>query len=240
MNEMFGFLFPFLWLDEGAAGGSGSDGNDDHADDNADKGGDGGDNADQGDTGDKDPAEVEFDAWLEKQPKETRDSYAKMDEDAQKFFRDNTSSLRSALQKERDTGKTAKKSLKAYQDAETKRKRESMTELEKTQAERDEALKQVTGLQSELKGTRIMNAVVTEASKLNFRSPEDAYSLLDSEKITVEEDGTVKGVTVALKELAKGKPYLIKTADGRDAGTLTGRKGARPGETTSPVPKITL
>lgn len=58
--------------------------------------------------------------------------------------------------------------------------------------------------------TLIRSAVVSEAARLGFANPEDAYRLLDNPP-SIGEDGKPAGVTEAVAALAQGRPYLLRT-----------------------------
>lgn len=91
---------------------------------------------------------------------------------------------------------------------------------EKAAAERDKAMADMDALRQQFQGERIRHALEMEAGRQGFNDPADAYSLLDVSAITVDEDGTIKGVEDALKALAKAKPYLVRQGGpGRPLGT---------------------
>lgn len=225
MNGMFnGSLFRIYRSPDGAEGGDpGKDG--EPGDDNAD--------GDQGDAEHKDEATVEFETWLEKQPKDAQDEYNKLDEAGKAFFRNHSAGLRRALESERSTNKNAKAELKKLKEADDLRKKESMSELDRTKTERDEARNKLTGLEEKLKTERVESAVLFEAAKLGFANPADAIKLIDQGDLKYDpETGKVEGVGKALKALSTDKPYLLgKTDDkgkGKGIGNNTGDKGRKP------------
>jgi hypothetical protein len=57
--------------------------------------------------------------------------------------------------------------------------------------------------------TLIRSAVVSEAARLGFANPEDAYKLLDAPP-AIGEDGKPAGVAEAVAALAQSRPYLLK------------------------------
>jgi len=63
------------------------------------------------------------------------------------------------------------------------------------------------GLQAQLVDQRLQTAVTEAASKLGFRNPALAYSLLDKADL-VDEAGKVRGVEAALRQLLQKEPYL--------------------------------
>ena len=95
-----------------------------------------------------------------------------------------------------------------------------MSELEKAQAERDAAQAERDAALQQATDRLIRSAVVTEAAKLAFTDPGDAFAMVDLGDVTIGEDGEVTGVLEAVKALAQAKPYLIgrRSAPATDAG----------------------
>jgi hypothetical protein len=165
--------------------------------------------------------EEEYAKWLETLPKDVRGK-----------LEGHTKGLVSALQKERENGKTLKTvraDLKAFKDAEDKRKRDEMTELEKAKTDLTSRDDKIATLTKALESERIKNAVFRVGKELGFKDPEgDAYALIDLEKISVDpEAGKVSGVKEELEKLAKAKPYLLEKPDLGD-GTKTKVEGKKP------------
>ena len=111
-----------------------------------------------------------------------------------------------------------------YADYDTlKQAAAKLKELEDAQlSEADKTKKQVAELQATLaqekakaRESAIRAAVITEASKLGFNDPNDAYKLLDLAALNVAEDGKIEGVAEAVKKLAEERKYLIKSAGGQ-------------------------
>jgi hypothetical protein len=169
---------------------------------------------------DQSPAKDQLETWekfLETQPDDIKTLYAS-----------HTAGLRSALQKERDAAKL------------TGPQRQRLQELEKLQKDREDAEKtetqkladQVASLTSQLTEAKdvhneqlIRLSVIAEAAALLFKNPEDAYLLVDLEGIEVDEDGKIKGISSALKELAKKKPYLLKSSDEKQPPDIDAQTG---------------
>ena len=91
--------------------------------------------------------------------------------------------------------------------------------LKKRIKEAEEAKKEIEGKYT---STLLKTAIVTTAGKplfsdkkLSFVDPEDAYTMCKSkiEKLTIGDDGTVEGAIEILQELAKDKPYLLKSLE---------------------------
>lgn len=80
--------------------------------------------------------------------------------------------------------------------------------------EAEKLKKQLADTEEKSRKRIIKAAVMLEASKLGFHDPADAFALADLSDIEFDEEkDDVSGVEDALKELAKKKPHLIKTAE---------------------------
>jgi len=161
-----------------------------------------------GDSGQGDPGGngngQSFEDWLAEQP-----------EDVQKMYKEHTSGLKSALDKERAANKGVAEKLKRLADleaAEKKRKEAEMSELDKAKAKLAEAEQKLAQQTKEMNTFRIKHAVEITAGKLGFQNPEDAYQLADLSAVEITDEGKVAGVEEALKALAKSRPYLLKAS----------------------------
>jgi hypothetical protein len=171
-----------------------------------------------GDKGGSDSKLTNFDAFIETQSDEIKTLYSL-----------HTADLKSALEKEREAAKDAKKTAKRLAELEAKEKEradaeksemDKLTEAKATaEAERESARK-------ELKAERIKNAIIAEASKLSFADPADAYTLIDLAVIEIDDQGKISGAAEAIKKLAEAKPYLLGKAKQGD-GVGTPPKGPR-------------
>jgi len=56
----------------------------------------------------------------------------------------------------------------------------------------------------------LRNAITSEAGKLDFADPQDAWQLLDLSAVSINDDGEAEGVANALKTLVEAKPYLVR------------------------------
>lgn len=147
-----------------------------------------------------------------------------------------SSGLRKALESERGLSKSAKKELTKLQAAEEARKKEALSELDRTKLERDEAKTRLTTLEQQLETTRIESSVLFEAAKLRFVDPQDAIKMINRKDITIDaETGEVSGVAEALKALVKAKPYLV--ANGEEGDDKNKSKGKGIGNNTNKGPK---
>lgn len=117
-----------------------------------------------------------------------------------------------------------KAALKKAKDAEVAQ----MTELEKAQAEKADALKKAEEAEQARTTTeakaleRLMRAeVISAASRLNFNDPADAWLYIDRTAIKVTDDDDFEGIDKALEVVVKAKPYLVKSDKQPGGGTPT-------------------
>jgi hypothetical protein len=117
------------------------------------------------------------------------------------------------------------------QKVEDEKKKAAMTEAERLKVEKEEAEKKASAATERANQRLIRSEVIAQASKMNIIDPDAAFTLLNREGITVEDDDSVKGVKEALALLVKSKPYLVKTEDkgqtrtGDDQGDDKGSRG---------------
>ena len=162
----------------------------------------------------KKSADEKFNVW-----------YGKLSDEDKELYDSHTHGLKSALDKERENAKgheASQKRLAELEAAETKRVEAQMTAeelLKKRIKEAEEAKKEIEGKYTT---TLLKTAIVATAGKplfsdkkLSFVDPEDAYTMCKSkiEKLTIGDDGTVEGAIEILQELAKNKPYLLKSLE---------------------------
>lgn len=103
---------------------------------------------------------------------------------------------------------------KTLEDA-AKLKTDQMSELERAQAETNEALQQAVQAKADMETMRIKTdeallkaAIISKAS--SFHNPMDAWQFIDRSKIETNENGDYTGIDEALKVLAEEKVYLVK------------------------------
>lgn len=111
-----------------------------------------------------------------------------------------------------------KSKLAEFEKAAEEQKKAEMTEVERLQAEKDEALKQAQEL--EQSGRSAIEKANQRLIKSEFRllakeigvradALDDAFTLVDKSAIEVDEEGNVQGVQEALESLKKAKGYLF-------------------------------
>jgi hypothetical protein len=106
--------------------------------------------------------------------------------------------------------------LREFEDKETKRQQEELAakgEWEQLARQREEAL---TARDRELQNARLEAAVIAVAAKAGFVDPSEAWALVDRNKIGYT-DGKAEGVDVAITELAKAKPHLLRSTSSAPA-----------------------
>jgi len=145
---------------------------------------------------------------------------------------DDTSGLKSALQKERDGRKALEKELAALKKADQKRADAELSEVERlrkeNEAEKGKAIKLAQGFRQ----NAINQAILAAASEAKFIDPSDALRPEVLEAIVVEQDEddpsnvTVDKATVtaAVKELAKTKKHFIRVEGQQQQRQTTGPK----------------
>lgn len=101
--------------------------------------------------------------------------------------------------------------LKAAADELAKIKESQLSEQEKLQKRLAELETARDEAEMRARETLIKAAIVTEAARLNFNDPEDAYRLMELKALEIA-DGRVVGVAEAVKALAESRKYLIKSA----------------------------
>jgi hypothetical protein len=114
---------------------------------------------------------------------------------------------RKASQEANREAKALRERLKAFEEADAKRKEAEMTELEIAQKRATEAVEAANAAAAQLKDERLRAAVINEAAKQGVADPMDAYQLLDKAAL-VTDSGDVGDVAAAIKQLVDAKPYL--------------------------------
>jgi len=162
-----------------------------------------------------------------------------MPEDTRKLYDEHTGGLKSALDSEREERKKLAKQVKdmtsklsTFEEAEGKRKKADMTELEKAQNDLNDLRAQYDKMVADHDSLRLRQTFydAVGAEKLEFASPQarqDAYELVDLADVIDAGEIDAKKVTKALKALQEMRPYLFgKTvapdtdAAKRGAGTV--------------------
>lgn len=134
---------------------------------------------------------------------------------------EDTSGLKSALQKEREGRRAMEKELKALRRAEETRANANKSEVERATEAEARAAAKVEKLASGFRKTALHSAVLKAAGAAKFRDPSDALRPEILEAIGVEQDEddptqiTIDeaSVTSAIKNLAKAKPHYLAVGD---------------------------
>ena len=117
-----------------------------------------------------------------------------------------------------------RKKLEAFEKAEAERKAAELSEVERLQQQVTEAQRRADAATAAANERLLKAAVLTEAAKLAFVDPSDAWRMLDRDGLEIGEDGEVAGAAEALKALVKAKPYLVKAATA-PAASIDGDRG---------------
>ena len=142
---------------------------------------------------------------------------------------------RKALKETNREAAERRKKLEAYEKAESERQQAEMTELDRMRAEKDAADKRAEAAEARATQTLIRSAFIAEAAKQGATHPADVYALADTSGVEVGEDGTVAGVTEAVKALVDSG--RIPLAGRQQAPKLDG--GAGSGERSGAQVKLT-
>lgn len=110
-----------------------------------------------------------------------------------------------------------RKKLEAHEAEKAKLEAEKLSEAEKLQAQITAIKTEQETTKKQLHAERVRNAIIAEATKLGFASPEDAIALTDLSEVTVI-DGKVTGFEKSLKALAEGG--RLPMADQRQSDKL--------------------
>jgi hypothetical protein len=130
--------------------------------------------------------------------------------------------------------KSAAEALKKVKEYEDKDK----SETERLTGQVEELSKANESLAEENKRLKFDNAFAMQ-SKHSWQDPEIVLGLVRShEAVTIEDDGTIKGLDKALDAIAKSKPFLLKDSDNEDDGDSgpTGPTGSPTGSTKKSDP----
>lgn len=176
-------------------------------------GNEGSDGGDSGDTGDSGLGQGEDTGT----PKEGSETVSKEDHER----------LKARMQAADKTAAEALKKVKEYEDkdkSETERLTSQVEDLTKTNAD----------LMEQNKRLQFDNAFAL-SSKHSWQDPEIVLGLVrNHDDVTIEDDGTIKGLDKALDAIAKAKPFLLKESGGDEEGGdsgPTGKSGSSTGST---------
>lgn len=95
--------------------------------------------------------------------------------------------------------------LKAFTD-------KDKSEIEKATSTAKELEEKVKTYEQKIHDLALQNAFLADKS-FKWRNPKAALKLADLSKVEIDEDGTVTGLSDALKALAKSDPYLLEAVD---------------------------
>lgn len=137
------------------------------------------------------------------------------------FDREYVEKLRSENAARRARENEMETELAKFKEAEAEREKAAMSETERAKAEAEEAKAARETAEKALVDERKRNAIISEASKLKFRDPEDALVYVDLEDIRMTDDGKPHKTSIeaAVKKIADEKKYLIGGAGSADGGT---------------------
>lgn len=137
------------------------------------------------------------------------------------FPRDYVEKLRAENADRRQKEKDQQAKIDAFEKEKADREKADMSEVERLKTENAETAAKVKAAEEALVAERKRNAIISEASKLKFRDPEDALAYVNLEDIRMNEDGTPHKTSIesAVKKIADDKKYLIEGPGSGDGGT---------------------
>lgn len=116
----------------------------------------------------------------------------------------------------------AEKKVKEYEDKD----KDDLTKATERVTELEESVQTLTNQNQSL---RLENSFALNNS-FTWHDPSVVLDLVRKrDDVTIEEDGTVKGMDDALKKIAKDKPFLVKTEEEDDGSGGPPRTGSRAG-----------
>lgn len=136
------------------------------------------------------------------------------------FPRDYVETLRTENASRRTREKELEAELQKFKDQEAERAKAEMSDVERANTEKAEAEARAAAAEASLLTERKRNAIISEASKLRFRDPEDALAYIDLEAISMTESGQphATSIVAAVKKVADEKKYLIDGSGSADGG----------------------
>ena len=130
--------------------------------------------------------------------------------------------LKSRMQAADKTAADALKKVKEFED-------KDKSETERLTSQVQDLTEQNTALAEENKRLKFDNAFAMQ-SKHSWQDPEIVLGLVrNHESVSIEDDGTVKGMDKALDEIAKTKPFLLKSDEGGGDSGPSGPSGSPTG-----------
>lgn len=136
-----------------------------------------------------------------------------------------TQSEVAALRKE---NANARQRIRALEGQINAAQQASMTDLERAQARVAELERQISEATIREQDRNVRLAAVEEATRLNFRSPDLAYRLIDRAEIDFDADGAPKNVAKLLKAIIDRAPELVKGSGADFGGGNRGQTAATP------------
>lgn len=124
--------------------------------------------------------------------------------------------------------------LKSQAEKWAEHEEEQKTELQKAQDRADKAEEATAAAFRRAQETLVWGAFIAEAAKAGAAHPEDAYSLADRANVSIDDQGTITGVTEAVAKLVEekrlvmsGKPAAPSLDGGKGGGTRASDQTAK-------------
>lgn len=142
--------------------------------------------------------------------------------------------LKKRLREANKAGKSTAAELKTLQDAQEKAARKERTELENANKDRDKYKGESEAKDKIIEKQAILQGIITYQD-ITFHDPKDVIAFINKSDITINDEGEAEGLVKQLKDLAKEKPYLVKSKKGSNNNDdsnngRNGSTGTQPGQ----------
>ena len=129
----------------------------------------------------------------------------------------------------------SRKQLEKIEAEKAEKDKAALSEIEKLQVEVKAGRQETSDLKAKLNAADVRTAIITEATKLGFASPEDAMALIDLSAVETT-DGKVTGFEKSLKALAEsGRLAMADQKRSDSLGTPLGKGKPASGAEKAPV-----
>jgi chromosome segregation ATPase len=145
---------------------------------------------------------------------------------------------RSQLKKVNAESADRRKKLESLEKEKTDLADKTLSESEKFQAELKTIKADHQTLQEQLRAERVRTAILSEATKLNFANPEDAFSLIDLTTVEIA-DGEVSGFKKSLKALAESGRLVMESETNKSRNDALGTPAVGKGKPKTGVEPAT-
>lgn len=158
------------------------------------------------------------------------------DDDEDEFAGLSAKDLRKRLRDAKRSESATKSQLTELQKKIEEAERKELSELEAAKKDLEKLRKADEQKAAIIEKQALMQGILL-FEDITFHNPKDVLAFINREEITINDDGEAEGLIKQLKELAKEKPYLVKSTkkdkgDGSGGNNAQGRgsTGSQPGQ----------